>query len=1321
MKKCVFLCLMLFPCLANAQTKGEFTDTKNEKVYPRYTLLKSDGSSLMYFMDCPFTVTSSGLPGVDGPITKWGDYDNDGDMDLYLCGYWVYPDGISDIHRNNGDGTFTPLGEAFETVEGSADWGDFDCDGDLDLLIAGKYKLTQSYITRLYRNDGEGLFINYPIDVPGGFLAKWGDYDNDGDPDILINEGDENSYNIELYENNGTGTYHRTDIYFEKAETDFISLSLSSFDWGDYNNDGFPDIVVSGQDDIDNKYCKIYKNNGNKTFTDLELMLKGNSMGRVNWGDFDNDNDLDILLSGSYYKDVLLFRNEGNDVFSNFHTDFVTGQEINSWIDANNDGNLDIILSGLSNSGIYAGDGKGSFEHLPCTLANIQHADIDIADYDNDNDLDFVNAGYSSGLYTQVYKNNTAIVNHAPSLPTGLTARQNGADVVFSWYPATDSENGENLSYNITAGTSPDNCIIISPLSDLSSGKRLKLNRGNVGNDTSWILKNAPLGMLYWSVQSIDRTLKSSAFAAFRSFEVKTPFSGMYIADASYNVSVTGSSFIDMNNDGLLDILLSGSHPSNSTKEVDCFINQGNNTFARGTISGSKLVGEFIPCNLNGDSYMDALICGSEIINSTPRKIYELINNKSGGFIVSIGDFAGYQSWALTAGDSRVLSTGDFDNDGDEDIVFFGSKMDTSSTYFPGTFLFKKENSGYTVHDLGCRFDLPDQPISACDVDNDLDLDIVYGPHILLNDSIFVRKDVFPFKDVRSIDWGDFDGDGDLDAALTGLDTIDNHVTRIYENLGNLKFSPLKIKIQAFVNHGFVRWLDFNNDGLLDLTISGSKDGSHVFIYLNQGNSSFKETDYPDRHASDWGDFDNDGDLDILDGSWVNISNAAGINNPAHAPSGLTCKLDGFDVVLSWDKAWDDENKNSNGLSYNVKVGTSKGSYDVMQVLTAADGQLRIPRIGNVQTNTSWRLKNLPMGNYHWSVQAVDQGYKGGSWAEEKSFKIGNVFVDFTYDTVCFGDPTTFTDQSLSREGPILAWKWDFKDGETSDKQNPVHFFSRPGEFDVKLTIALNTGSYEKTNWVIVKPKPVADFSYEVVSEEGEILRFDNQTDTSGIEVAEWKWDFGDSTVFRVKDPPQHGYRSTGIYTVKLSVISSEGCSDSLSKVIHICHGMLKKPELYAFGPNLWYLVCSNDTAKYYNWYYDGHEIPNEGTYIYVANQNLGEYRVDISNDDECYISSDVVSIPPTGELTTENQDKNIIYPNPAQEKIRILYSDSYQGNILIRIISADGTAVKELKMIKSHAEFSEELDLTGFEPGFYILELLTKHFTMRNTFIIMK
>ena len=1020
---------------------------------------KSYGLSLRCVMDYPFTETNPGLPGLDIPITRWCDYDNDGYMDLYLCE--TFSSDISDIYRNNGNGTFTALNAAIERVKGSADWGDFDCDGDADLLLTGEFGIypDESYITRLYRNDGGGVFTDYAIDVPGGFLAKWGDYDSDGDPDILINLGYDDNYNIEIYENKGSGTYQRTDIYFEKAETEFVSLTSATFDWGDYNNDGFQDIVVAGTDNIGNRYCKIYKNNGNKTFTDLELILRGLGGGRVSWGDFDNDNDLDILLTGSY-SNVLIYKNEGSDVFSYLQNN-IANNERGTWVDVNNDGNLDMILCGLSNSSIFTGDGNGSFEYLPCPLANPQHPDFDIADYDNDNDLDFVYAGYSSGLFAQIYKNNTSVVNHTPSVPTGLTARQSGNDVVFSWDPATDYENGKNLSYNITVGTSTSDCLLASPLSNLTSGKRLKPNRGNVGNDTTWVLKNAPLGILYWSVQSIDRTLKSSAFAAFNSFEVKTPFSGIYFPDLSYNVFVSSSSFIDMNNDGLLDILVSGSL-FNPTNEVDVFINQGNNTFTQGTVSGSKLDGKFIPCDLNGDDFMDALLYGidNDMVLTT-RKIYGLINDTYGGFTVSTGDFADFFT-------NNSITTADLDNDGDEDIILIGFKKTGADTYQNGTYVFRKEGGGYAVQDLGFEFSITDQSISACDIDNDLDLDIAYGPYILRNDEEFIQKNVFPFRSVYGMDWGDFDGDGDLDVALGGTDTVDNYETRIYENLGNLNFAPLKIKLHAFSGYHLIRWLDFNNDGLLDLTISSYSD---CYIYLNHGNSTFEETYFPGNYVYDWGDSDDDSDMDILGGSFLYISNGDWINSSPAAPSGLTYTLDKFDVILSWDRAEDAEN--SDGLSYNVKVGSSSGSYDIMQVLTSAEGHLRIPRIGNVQTNTSWRLKNLPVGGYYWSVQAVDQGYKGGEWAPEQKFTVSYVSANFTADTVCEGFATQFRDLSVSTEGSVDSWEWDFGDGQFSNDKDPTHIYEHGGNYQVILTAYSGAYQHSKELPVFVDISPI--------------------------------------------------------------------------------------------------------------------------------------------------------------------------------------------------------------------------------------------------------
>jgi PKD repeat protein len=435
----------------------------------------------------------------------------------------------------------------------------------------------------------------------------------------------------------------------------------------------------------------------------------------------------------------------------------------------------------------------------------------------------------------------------------------------------------------------------------------------------------------------------------------------------------------------------------------------------------------------------------------------------------------------------------------------------------------------------------------------------------------------------------------------------------------------------------------------------------------------------------------------------VYVSNGDWNNHPPQAPTNLISKLDEFDVILSWDRAADIEN--SDGLTYNLKVGTSKDSCNVMQVLTAADGHLRIPKIGNVQTNNSWYLENLPTGKYYWSVQAVDNTYRGGPWAEESSFELGNVFVDFEYDTVCLGEPTTFTDRCTSREGSILSWHWDFGDGGISNEQNPQYFFTQSGDKDVKLTIGLVTGSYYKTKKVIVKPKPAVQFAFEPVSEGGEIMTFENQTDTFGISIAEWKWDFGDDNVFVGKNPPQHGYLTTGNYAVQLSVMSSNGCSDSIAKDIQVCYGLLRKPELLAYGPNTWYLVCSNDTALYYKWYYNGNQLLNQNSYILVTDNKMGEYQVAISSDDECYISSDMVSIPITGVFAIETNEFIRIFPNPNDGYFVIHVLNGVMSHYNYRLIDIQGKEIAS-GMIKSENNKGILFRYDHIKDGIYIIEI---------------
>ena len=550
--------------------------------------------------------------------------------------------------------------------------------------------------------------------------------------------------------------------------------------------------------------------------------------------------------------------------------------------------------------------------------------------------------------------------------------------------------------------------------------------------------------------------------------------------------------------------------------------------------------------------------------------------------------------------------------------------------------------------DLGYQFERQNQAISAFDIDNDQDIDIVYGKHILLNDSVFIKIDAFPFKNIISMDWGDFDGDGDMDAALFGQDTIDNYITRIYKNHGNLNFSPLKIKIQAFSGKGYIRWLDYNNDGLLDLTASGSVSGSSLFIYINQGNDSFGESAFPGYNVFDWGDFDNDRDMDFLSDRMIYNSNGDWNNNPPHVPSGLTYTLDEFDAVLSWNRAEDAEN--DDGLSYNVKVGSSSGSNDVMQVLTSAEGQLRIPRIGNVQTNTSWRLNNLPLGDYYWSVQAVDQGYKGGEWAPEQKFTVSYVSANFTADTVCEGFATQFKDLSVSTEGSVDTWEWDFGDGQLSNDKDPAHVYDHGGNYQVTLTAYSGTYQHSKEHFVYVRHKPQPGFTASTVCE-GNKTTFTNLSNIDSITVDEWIWHFGDGDISDIQGDIQHSFLTPDSYNAQLKISAINGCSDSLTKEVIV--GSIPNAKIgldYGFpelcGGDSTRLSVEYNTDYHYQWKTGGINLTKD-TLDYLVIKDKGDFSVDITNRfGNCQATSEAVNItmlesPPSLTITA-NADTNI-------------------------------------------------------------------------------
>ncbi|HWP86006.1 MAG TPA: FG-GAP-like repeat-containing protein [Terriglobia bacterium] len=245
-----------------------------------------------------------------------GDYNNDGWDDLYVTRQGFYP-GESVLFRNNGDGTFTDVtrqagvqswGTAF-----CAQWVDYDRDGRLDLFVTrNQGRLADPGVpNRLFHNNGDGTFTDVTNEaglssVSPTIGCAWGDYDNDGYPDLFLSSG---LGRAQLYHNNGDGTF--TDVS-RQAGIDEISLGFIAL-WCDYDNDGWLDLIqfvwspeedvlhtlIHGQRPANGHPLKLYHNNRDGTFTlvsqELGLDECWGTM-CANVGDYNNDGWLDILL-----------------------------------------------------------------------------------------------------------------------------------------------------------------------------------------------------------------------------------------------------------------------------------------------------------------------------------------------------------------------------------------------------------------------------------------------------------------------------------------------------------------------------------------------------------------------------------------------------------------------------------------------------------------------------------------------------------------------------------------------------------------------------------------------------------------------------------------------------------------------------------------------------------------------------------------------------------------------------------------------------------------------------------------------------------------
>ena len=276
---------------------------------------------------------------------------------------------------------------------GSA-WGDYDNDGDEDIVAVGTFQPHA-----LFRNNGDGTFTNVAegagiADPRGGWGSLFADYDNDGYLDLYITRGGwSGAAENTLYHNNGDGTF--TDVTHAAGVADPQSSFCAA--WADYDNDGYLDLYIADGVIGDGAANVLYHNNGDGTFTNTAesagVANTGNSLGTA-WGDYDKDGYIDLHVI-NFGQSNVLYRNNGDGTFTDVTpttgmTLPVTDAFVTFFLDVDNDADLDIFIS---NSGSFqafiAGQITGTAPH---------DGDRQVL-YRNNGDGTFTDVTRESGLY----------------------------------------------------------------------------------------------------------------------------------------------------------------------------------------------------------------------------------------------------------------------------------------------------------------------------------------------------------------------------------------------------------------------------------------------------------------------------------------------------------------------------------------------------------------------------------------------------------------------------------------------------------------------------------------------------------------------------------------------------------------------------------------------------------------------------------------------------------------------------------------------------------------------------------------------------------
>lgn len=491
-----------------------------------------------------WTSVANGSASEKGEVA-WGDFNNDGNLDLFQLSDNVYK-----LFMNNGNETFSDV--TADKLPGTLPSGanessviflDYNNDGNLDILLTG-WPLSNA---TLYKNNGAPDYT-FTIDTDNSLIqVRTGnggnahailsavDYNNDGWVDLFMEGWSDNAGTrvVTLYKN-VTGVFQRQTTPVGGTE-DFEGMNGGSLHTGDINNDGYVDVITSGYSVVGSYKTYLYVNQGDGTFVKSNASFPGIEQGESVLFDSNNDGWLDVFVAGVGHDGAnwiwpgnLYLNNQDGTFTLQANTNLPSGtQGYTSFEigDINNDGYTDlmIMLPSGENTAMYYNNGDNTFlKDVPQTEARARAGSMSLADFNNDNKLDYFlfgwrdgytfpdNTNFGSNWTANFTKNTIAATNLAPTAPANIAVNKVNGKYVVTWDKSTDDITIQNaLRYNVYVTKQGGSVYAYSPV-DLTTGK-LKTSSQTLLSKNEIVLDLGDVDFMV-GVQAVDQANVGSTF-----------------------------------------------------------------------------------------------------------------------------------------------------------------------------------------------------------------------------------------------------------------------------------------------------------------------------------------------------------------------------------------------------------------------------------------------------------------------------------------------------------------------------------------------------------------------------------------------------------------------------------------------------------------------------------------------------------------------------------------------------------------------------------------------------------------------------------------